>query len=91
MPHPDAEARESLNIHLDFATSDFSESQFFVELARRSGCDLLLDVNNLMVNARNAAEHGPLLAVCGRIDEAVRSRTALVNSCMGCQASTASW
>ena len=30
-----------------------AEPEFFNELARRSGCGLLLDVNNLFVNARN--------------------------------------
>jgi uncharacterized protein (UPF0276 family) len=31
-----------------------AEPEFFNELTRRSGCGLLLDVNNLFVNARNA-------------------------------------
>jgi uncharacterized protein len=35
-----------------------AEPEFFNELTRRSGCGLLLDVNNLVVNARNAG-HAP--------------------------------
>jgi uncharacterized protein len=32
---------------------DFSETDFLAELARRSGCGLLLDINNAYVSARN--------------------------------------
>lgn len=35
-----------------------AEPEFFNALTQRSGCGLLLDVNNLVVNARNAG-HGP--------------------------------
>jgi uncharacterized protein (UPF0276 family) len=60
---------ENLSTYLDFAARDFSEPQFFTELGHRSGCGLLLDVNNLMVNALNAHETDPLQAVCRWIDE----------------------
>jgi uncharacterized protein (UPF0276 family) len=60
---------ENLSTYLDFAERDFSESQFFVELGRRTGCGLLLDINNLMVNALNAHESDPLQSVCNWIDE----------------------
>ncbi len=36
-----------------FAESTIAEAQFLGELAQRSGCGLLLDINNLYVNARN--------------------------------------
>ncbi|MBI3433183.1 MAG: DUF692 domain-containing protein [Hydrogenophilales bacterium] len=60
---------ENLSAYLDFAERDFSEPQFFAELGRRTGCGLLLDVNNLMVNALNADDADPLQSVCNWIDE----------------------
>jgi len=60
---------ENLSTYLDFAERDFSEPQFFAELGRRTGCGLLLDVNNLMVNALNADETDPIGSVCNWIDE----------------------
>ena len=49
-------AVENLSAYLSWAQADFSEPDFLTELARRTGCHLLVDVNNLMVNALNA--HG---------------------------------
>lgn len=63
---------ENLSSYLDFAERDYSEPQFFAELGRRSGCGLLLDINNLMVNSLNASEPDPLLSVCNWIDELMR-------------------
>ena len=63
---------ENLSAYLDFAAREFSEPQFFAELGRRSGCGLLLDINNLYVNALNAAAPDPLQAVCAWIDELAR-------------------
>ena len=45
---------ENLSAYLAFADDAMSEAGFLSELCRRSGCGLLLDVNNLMVNALNA-------------------------------------
>ena len=49
---------ENLSAYLSFraAESDdaMGEPQFFAELCRRAGCGMLLDVNNVMVNALNA-------------------------------------
>ncbi|RUP34290.1 MAG: DUF692 domain-containing protein [Curvibacter sp.] len=55
---------ENLSAYLSWADNDFSEVQFLGELARRTGCGLLVDVNNLHVNARNAwrRRHGPAVA-----------------------------
>ena len=39
--------------YLQFTQSSFSEPQFLAELVRRSGCGLLLDVNNIVVNSVN--------------------------------------
>jgi len=47
-------AVENLSAYLSWADPDYSEVQFLVELARRTGCGLLVDLNNLHVNARNA-------------------------------------
>ena len=45
---------ENLSAYLGWADSEWAEPQFLNALARRSGCGLLLDVNNLVVNALNA-------------------------------------
>ena len=49
---------ENLSAYLSFGTlagdESMNEPQFFAELCRRAGCGMLLDVNNLMVNALNA-------------------------------------
>lgn len=61
---------ENLAACLSFADSSMSEPEFFTRLCRRSGCSLLLDVNNLMVNALNDLdpradqEDGEALAAC---------------------------
>jgi uncharacterized protein (UPF0276 family) len=44
---------ENPSCYLAFEQSTMSEPEFLAELARRSGCGLLLDVNNLHVTARN--------------------------------------
>lgn len=48
----------------------FDEPAFFNALTRRSGCRLLLDVNNLVVNALNAGddEAGAVATACAWID-----------------------
>ncbi|MDR7332513.1 DUF692 domain-containing protein [Roseateles asaccharophilus] len=49
---------ENISAYAGWATDTLAEPEFFNELTRRSGCGLLLDVNNLVVNARNAG-HAP--------------------------------
>jgi uncharacterized protein (UPF0276 family) len=44
---------ENVSTYLEFRASDMSEGEFLGELARRSGCGVLLDVNNLYVNQAN--------------------------------------
>jgi len=44
---------ENLSAYLAWDDDALVEPEFFNELTRRSGCGLLLDVNNLVVNARN--------------------------------------
>ena len=47
---------ENLSSYLRWADDSMAEAQFFNQLTQRSGCALLLDVNNLVVNALNAGE-----------------------------------
>jgi uncharacterized protein (UPF0276 family) len=49
---------ENLSAYLTLSGADRSEPQFLGELASRSGCGLLVDVNNLYVNALNAQRRG---------------------------------
>lgn len=44
---------ENPSCYLGFAHSTLSEPEFLAELARRSGCGLLLDANNIFVTAHN--------------------------------------
>lgn len=44
---------ENVSAYLEFATSEMSEGEFIAELVRRTGCGVLLDVNNLYVNQVN--------------------------------------
>lgn len=44
---------ENISAYVGWAGDTLAEPEFFNELTRRSGCGLLLDVNNLFVNARN--------------------------------------
>lgn len=52
---------ENPSTYLAFAESEFEEIEFLTEVARRSGCGLLLDVNNVHVTCtnqdRDAAEY----------------------------------
>ena len=68
---------ENLSAYLHWADDHIAEPDFFNELARRSGCGLLLDVNNLVVNALNERpkdEEAAVAAACrwvDRIDPAI--------------------
>jgi uncharacterized protein (UPF0276 family) len=44
---------ENVSSYVEFAHSTMSEWEFIAELARRTGCGLLLDVNNIYVSAFN--------------------------------------
>lgn len=44
---------ENPSTYVEFAASDWDEVDFLEELARRTGCGLLLDVNNVVVSAAN--------------------------------------
>lgn len=44
---------ENVSSYLDFSHAEMTESTFVSDLVRRSGCGLLLDVNNIYVNSVN--------------------------------------
>ena len=44
---------ENLSAYIAFQSSDRPETDFLNELVKRTGCGLLVDVNNIYVNARN--------------------------------------
>jgi uncharacterized protein (UPF0276 family) len=59
---------ENLSAYVAWADDAMSEAEFLNELARRSGCWLLLDLNNLVVNALNAKAADPVAAACAFVD-----------------------
>lgn len=62
---------EHLSAYLGWADDTLAEPEFFNALARRTGCGLLLDVNNLVVNAMNrdaAGRADPLPSCCAWVD-----------------------
>jgi uncharacterized protein len=61
---------ENLSAYVDMTGSDRSETDFLNQLTQRTGCQLLVDVNNIYVNALNAqgAVHG-----LRDVDQAVQS------------------
>lgn len=44
---------ENVSAYVEFRDSEMTETAFLAELARRTGCGILLDLNNLYVNAVN--------------------------------------
>lgn len=54
-------AVENVSTYLQFQAADYDEAGFIAEVCERAGCALLLDVNNLYINARN---HGFDAAAC---------------------------
>jgi len=44
---------ENVSAYIEFSESEMSEGEFIHELARRTGCGVLLDINNLYVNQMN--------------------------------------
>lgn len=47
---------ENVSTYVRFRDDTMSEAEFLAELARRTGCGILLDVNNLYVNQHNHGE-----------------------------------
>lgn len=44
---------ENVSCYLEFETAEMTEWEFLLEVVHRSGCGILLDVNNIYVNACN--------------------------------------
>ncbi len=67
---------ENLSAYLRWGDDTLAEPHFFNELARRTGCGMLLDLNNIVVNVMNAAMNNaardstfdPVPAACGFVD-----------------------
>ena len=64
---------ENLSAYISFNSCDRSETAFLADLARRTGCGLLVDVNNIYVNALNARIAGsdadPVAACLAWLDQ----------------------
>ena len=76
-------AVENLSAYLRWQDADMSETQFLTTLAQRTGCSLLVDVNNIYVNALNAqllGEPGEPLDACRRwLDQIPGERVAEIH------------
>jgi uncharacterized protein len=59
---------ENISAYLGWADDTLAEAEFFNALAARTGCWLLLDVNNLVVNAKNANASDPVAAATAFVD-----------------------
>lgn len=59
---------ENLSAYLHWADDAWQPAEFLNALAARSGCWLLLDVNNLVVNALNDATTDPVADACAFVD-----------------------
>lgn len=44
---------ENITSYIDFKSSDYSEIEFVKELVRSTGCKLLLDITNVIINHKN--------------------------------------
>lgn len=64
---------ENLAAYLSWSDDTLAQAEFFNRLAERTGCWLLLDVNNLVVNALNDGASDPVATACAFVD-AIASR-----------------
>ncbi len=79
---------ENLSAYLSFDDrAQMGEAEFLTALCRRSGCQLLLDVNNLMVNALNAHAADPLAECCAFIDAIPRLMVGQIHLAGYCEQS----
>ncbi|MBV8502852.1 MAG: DUF692 domain-containing protein [Paucibacter sp.] len=64
---------ENISAYLGWQSDSMAEPEFFNALCKRSGCGLLLDVNNLVVNARNLGlqAQAATAAACAWVDQLV--------------------
>jgi uncharacterized protein len=59
---------ENISAYLGWADDTLAEAEFFNQLAQRTGCWLLLDVNNLVVNALNDGAADAVAAATAFVD-----------------------
>ncbi len=59
---------ENLSAYVAWESDHLAEPEFFNALTASTGCQLLLDLNNLVVNAKNQAEADPLTRACAWVD-----------------------
>ena len=78
-------AVENLSAYLSYADDTLAEPEFLAALARRSGCTLLLDLNNLMVNALNAGSADPLASCRDFVDALPRDAVAEIHLAGYCE------
>jgi uncharacterized protein (UPF0276 family) len=61
---------ENLSSYLQWRDNTYSETEFLNALCKRTGCKLLVDVNNVVVNMLNdaATRESPIAATCASLD-----------------------
>lgn len=69
-------AVENLSAYVQWQGAEMAESEFLNQLARRTSCQLLIDVNNIYVNALNAALPDPLTGCMRWLDDIAPSSVA---------------
>ncbi|HEY9094849.1 MAG TPA: DUF692 domain-containing protein, partial [Hydrogenophaga sp.] len=70
-------AVENLSAYVQWRDAEMDEPSFLNQLAQRTGCQLLIDVNNIFVNAQNAelrGEHHAPMRECRRWLDAIDAR-----------------
>ncbi len=72
-------AVENISTCLWRADDEMAEPDFFNALTRRTGCQVLLDLNNLVVNALNRGEPDPVRSACGWVDALDPHRVAEIH------------
>ena len=71
-------AVENVSAYIQWRDADYSEVDFINTLASQAGCEVLLDLNNLYVNALNAAAPDPLQACIAWVN-ALKHRPAEIH------------
>jgi uncharacterized protein (UPF0276 family) len=77
---------ENLSAYVAFSDDGLPEPEFFAQLMQRTGCAMLLDVNNLMVNALNAAAPNPVAACKAFVDALPKGSVGEIHLAGYCQA-----
>ena len=74
-------AVENISAYIQWRDADYSEVNFINRLAQQTGCGVLLDLNNLYVNALNSGDAGAAdpLATCQQWVDALAVRPAEIH------------